>query len=273
MSLVAAVAAIVTMVTGCTASGSGSASHAPAGAQASGGASASARPDSTPASSTPASTSQPGAGLVTAAVAELKAGGSVHVNITSHTGGTAITFSQDSTATGGRQDMTFDGVGHATVLLISGVGYLQADEAGLMGFFGVSQADAARLTDKWISVRPGQKIGSTTYAQLTDGITLSSVASELAITGPYTAVADATVAGQHTFRVQGHVPASQKDPSTARETLNVTAAAPLRPVQLTLSGDPGNTDQITFSNWGEKLSIPVPPNAQPANSLGTPSLT
>jgi hypothetical protein len=210
---------------------------------------------------------------VTAAVAELKAAGSVHVNITSDTGGTTITFSQDSTATGGRQDMTFDGVGHATVLLISGVGYLQADEAGLMGFFGVPQSDAARLTDKWISVRPGQKIGSTTYAQLTDGITLSSVASEFAITGPYTAVTDATVAGQHTFRVQGRVPASQNDPGTARETLNVTAAAPLRPVRLTLSGDPGNTDQITFSNWGEKLSIPVPPNAQPASSLGTPSLT
>jgi hypothetical protein len=210
---------------------------------------------------------------VAAAVAELKAGGSVHVNITSDTGGATITFSQDSTAAGGRQEMTFDGVGHATVLLISGVGYLQADEAGLMGFFGVSQSDAARFTDKWISVRAGQKIGSTTYAQLTDGITLSSVASELAITGPYTAVADATVAGQRTFRVQGHAPASQHAPSTARETLNVTAAAPLRPVRLTLSGDPGNTDQITFSNWGEKLSIRVPPNAQPANSLETPSLT
>src|ERR1700742_921436 len=129
MSLAAAVAAIVTMVTGCTAGGSSPASHAAAGARAPGGASASARPATTPASSTPASPSQPGAGLVTAAVAELKAGGSVHVNITSDTDGTTIRFSQDSTATGGRQDMTFDGVGHATVLLISGVGYLQADEA------------------------------------------------------------------------------------------------------------------------------------------------
>jgi hypothetical protein len=195
------------------------------------------------------------------------------VTIASDTDGTKITFSQDATATGGRQDMTFDGVGHATVLLISGVGYLQADEAGLMGFFGVSQSEAARLTDKWISVRSGQKIGSTTYAQLTDGITLSSVASELSITGPYSAAKPGGAAGQRTIGVQGHAPASQKLPSTARETLNVTASGQTRPVQLALSGDAPNTDQITFSDWGEKLSIPVPPNAEPANSLGTPSLT
>ena len=50
MSLAVAVAAIVTMVTGCTAGGSSPASHAAAGARAPGGASASARPATTPAS-------------------------------------------------------------------------------------------------------------------------------------------------------------------------------------------------------------------------------
>jgi hypothetical protein len=247
------------MLAGCTSGGSGtsrSAASAPA---------ASATPSaSVPAMSAPR--------LLHAALAALRAGGSVHVDINSIAHGGSVAFSEDATGTGGRQVITMDGTGHATILLIRGVDYVRADTQTLQEFFEVPLTQAEQAAGRWISLRPGQKLGTSTYDDVTAGITLSSVATELQVGNPLSKTAPATVAGRPVIGVQAPVPASD-GLRGAKVVLYVTDDAALRPVRYELVGGGSTRDTISFSRWGEKLSLTAPPGAVPASSLTAGSVT
>jgi hypothetical protein len=220
---------------------------------------------------TPLSPGQSPSAVIAAALAALKAGPAVHVGISTTSSGGTITFSDDATASGGRQLITTSNGGDLTILYISGVGYVQANETGLVGFMEVPQTEAQSEAGRWISVSPGEDLGQSSYDDVVDGITLSSVASELAIAGPLTLTAPTTVAGQQAIAVQGHAPASMQLPSTARVTLYV-ATSDARPLRYQVSGVSGYQNQITFSDWGESLRLATPPGAIPAAG-GTPIVT
>ena len=174
-------------------------------------------------------------GLLSAALAALRAGGSVHVDITSIAHGGSVAFSDDATGSGGRQVITIDGTGHATILLIDGVDYVRADAQALQGFFEVTAAAAEQAAGQWISLRPGEKLGTSTYDDVTAGITLSSVATELQVGSPLSKTAPATVAGQPVIGVQAPLPASD-GLRGAKMVLYVTDDAALRPVRYELVG-------------------------------------
>jgi hypothetical protein len=196
----------------------------------------------------------------------------VHIDIRStDQTGTVTTFSDEATATGGKQVITIGGSQHAIVLLIDGVGYVQADQGALIGFFGVPRSEAAAVAGRWLSFRPGDSLGSSSYDDVVAGITLSSVASELQLSGPDSVTGPLTVAGQSVLAIQSPVPASQQLPSTARETLYV-AAHGSRPVLEKLSGAGGVQNQLTFSHWGETVRLTAPADALPVSSLGAPVL-
>jgi len=241
------------MLAGCTSGGS-SASPSAAGTPAASGAAMSAPR------------------LLSAALAALRAGGSVHVDISSIAHGGTVAFSDDATGNGGRQVITIDGTGHATILLIDGVDYVQADTQGLQGFFELPLTQAEQAAGQWISLRPGQKLGTSSYNDVTAGITLSSVATELQVGSPLSKSAPATVAGQPVIGVQAPAPASDGLPG-AKMVLYVTADAALRPVRYELVGGGSTKNTISFSRWGEKLSLTAPPNAVPASSLTEGSVT
>lgn len=226
----------------------------------------------------PAASSSAGAtGGTLSAAARLQAaqvavrnGGSVHVDITSNTTNGSVVFSDDDTANGGRQVITFDKVGHATILFIGGVGYVQGNAAGLQGFFGVTQQLAQRFADQWISLRPGNKLGANDYNSITAGITLSSVADELAMSGPLTLTAPATVDGQQVIGVQAPEPASAQLPATARTVLFVSDNSVMRPVEQAVLGAGSYKNQMVFRDWGEQLHITAPANAIPATQVSAP---
>lgn len=240
------------MLAGCTSGGS---SAAPPAATAT-----AAR--ATPATSVSAMSA---AGLQGAALAAVRAGGSVHVDITSHGPDGTVTYSDDATANGGRQVITFEGAGHATILLIDGVDYVQADAQALHGFFQAPLAQAERAAGQWISLRPGEKLGANTYDDVTAGITLASVATELEVGRPLSKTAPATVAGQPVIGVQAPLPASDGLPG-AKQVLYMTDDSALRPVRYELVGAGSTQNTISFSRWGERLSLTAPPNAIPASS-------
>jgi hypothetical protein len=210
--------------------------------------------------------------LLHAALAALRAGGSVHVDINSIAHGGSVAFSEDATGTGGRQVITMDGTGHATILLIRGVDYVRADTQTLQEFFEVPLTQAEQAAGRWISLRPGQKLGTSTYDDVTAGITLSSVATELQVGNPLSKTAPATVAGRPVIGVQAPVPASD-GLRGAKVVLYVTDDAALRPVRYELVGGGSTRDTISFSRWGEKLSLTAPPGAVPASSLTAGSVT
>jgi hypothetical protein len=223
----------------------------------------------TPAASLPAMSA---ARLLSAAQAAVRAGGSVHVDIASQAPNNSVTYSDDATGNGGRQVITFNGTGHATILLIGGVDYVQADAQALHGFFEAPLAQAEQAAGRWISVRPGQKLGTSTYDDVTAGITLSSVATELAVGNPLSKAAPATVAGQPVIGVQAPLPASDGLPG-AKLVLYVADDSALRPVRYELVGAGSTQNTISFSRWGERLSLTAPPNAIPASSLTAGSVT
>jgi hypothetical protein len=263
--------------TGTTPAGSPAASTAPVPtapggtAPASSPAAAASAPPATAPATTPLSPRQSPAAVLAAALAALKAGPAAHVDISTTTSEGAITFSDDATAAGGRQLISTSAGGDVTILFIAGVGYVQANVAGLVGFMQVPQSQAQSEAGSWISIRPGEELGQNDYDDVVDGITLSSVATELTIAGPLTLTALTTVAGQQAIGVQGRAPASMQLPSTARVTLYV-ATSDARPLRYQVSGVSGYTDQITFSDWGERLHLAAPPNALPAAG-GTPIVT
>ncbi len=247
------------MLAGCTSGGSSAAAPAATASTA----------RATPAASVPAMSA---AGLLSAALAAVRSGGSVHVDITSVTPDGSVAFSDDATGGGGRQVVTFDGTGHATILLIDGVDYVQADAAALQGFFQVTLAQSEQAAGRWISLRPGETLGASTYDDVTAGITLSSVATELQVGSPLSKTAPATVAGQPVIGVQAPLPASD-GLSGAKLVLYMTDNSALRPVRYELVGGGSTKNEISFSRWGERLDLAAPPNAVPASSLTVGGVT
>jgi len=235
----------------------------------SGGGSASPSAASTPAASAPAMSAPR---LLSAALAALRAGGSVHVDMSSVAHGGSVVFSDDATGSGGRQVITIDGTGHATILLIGGVDYVRADAQALQGFFELPLTQAEQAASQWISLRPGEKLGTSTYDDVTAGITLSSVATELQVGSPMSKTAPATLAGQPVIGVQAPLPANQ-GLRGAKTVLYVTDDAALRPVRYELVGGGSTQDTISFSRWGERLRLTTPANAVPASSLTSGSVT
>ena len=202
-----------------------------------------------------------------ASLAALKAGGAVHITISTVLPNGSITYSDDATADGGRQYITLSTGGNVTVLYVGGVGYVEGDAQGLAGVMAVPLSQAQSLAGQWIAVHPGQELGGSSYADIVDGVTLSSVASEIAVDAPLTLTAPATVAGQRAIGVQGRAPASEQLPASARVTLDV-AAAGSRPLRETVVASGGFTSTTTFSDWGESVSLsapqhPVAPVASP----------
>ena len=180
-------------------------------------------------------------GILGAALAAVRSGGSVHVDITADGPGGSVAFDDDSTASGGRQVITVDDTGHATILLIDGVDYVQADAQGLQGFFDATLSQAEQAAGQWISLRPGEELGTSTYDDVTAGITLASVATELQVGSPLSKTAPATAAGQQVIGVQAPLPASDGLPG-AKMVLYVTDNPALRPVRYELVGGGSTTN-------------------------------
>jgi hypothetical protein len=254
-------------LTGCSGSGS-----APPTATASGGKAASSAGSSPGASPLAASVAKSAPALLHGALAALRSGGSVHIDITVTLPGASIVESDDATASGGRQIMSIGQAAHATILFIAGVGYVKADAKGLNGFFGVPQPQAEQFAGRWIALRRGDKLGQTTYDDLTAGITLSSVASELEPVSTPKLAPPTTINGQRVVAVQAPAKASGVT-SKATETLDVTDNSLLRPVRAKVVAGGSYSSQISFTHWGETLHLSAPSSAVPASSVAPASVT
>ena len=249
--------ALVALLAGCSAAMTVPVPTAPAssGPVSSAPAPANTSPAPSPAVTAPA----PGSAtaVMAASLAALKAGRGVHVTISTVLSNGSITYSDDAAPDGGRQYITLSTGGNVTILYVGGVGYVEGNEQGLVGFMELPVSQAQSLAGEWIAVHPGQGLGASSYSDIVDGITLSSVASEIALDAPLTLTAPAAVAGQRAIGVQGRAPASEQLPASARVTLDV-AAAGSRPLRETVVASGGFTSTTTFSDWGESVPLSAP---------------
>ena len=179
--------------------------------------------------------------------------GWAHIDVRFEMSGRTISFSQDSGPSAGRQSVTI-GSDHATVILIGGIAYVNADAGALRDFVGLP-ANSSSLAGKWIAIRSSDR----GYATVSTGVTLGSALRQVVLGSPFVATGPSVVDGQHVVGIRCAVDTNQ-GPETGTEF--VPASGPILPVEIDVSGAQF-TERVSFSAWGAAVTLTVPANAVP----------
>jgi hypothetical protein len=195
-----------------------------------------------------------------------KAAGSVHFSSYTRVGRSSILFSADSAPGGGQQDIRMPGGAQMTVIVVSGVGYVDGNASALNGFLGLPTATAMQLAYRWISFTAADP----DYQQVVGGVTTGSVLGEITPVGTLVKTAPQTVDGQPVIGVRGPAPASSQMPKGSTITLYVAATGRPLPVGC-LEGSGSDQTDITLTRWGEHVSVSAPTKAVPVPVSSAPS--
>lgn len=199
-------------------------------------------------------------------VAAATAKGSVHLATTNSNGATGG-GTYDIRASEGRQTVYDGGQGSADLLVLPGSAYVKGDEPFLENSFGLSASSASQYAGKWISFAPSDP----GYQQIVAGDTLASALTESTPTGSLTLTPTRTIDAQSVVGLSGGLPRDDlQGGAKGSQVLYVSTAAPYLPVEVvtkgSLDGQSGTTT-VTFSRWGETISIAAPAGATPASSI------
>ncbi len=178
--------------------------------------------------------------------------------------GKTATFVNDVAAKRGKQDITI-GVQHAEIRILKSVAYLRANRAALLNFLGFPASIADKMTDRWVRF----EATDTGYADIAESVTLDSALNDIALSAPLAKTAARTVAGRRAIGITG------KAIDDGSGTLYVALSADHLPIQETNKSKDG-TGVITFSFWGETVSVSAPPKPIAFSSIagssgGTPA--
>jgi hypothetical protein len=182
---------------------------------------------------------------------------SVHVS--------AFNNSIDANAIEGRQLVSSGAQGNATILVVSGVAYLDGDANFLQNALGLSSATASTYVGKWISLRPTDPA----YQQVAAGLTMGTLLVEALPNGPVKLTPTTTIDGQS---VVGIVYNLSEDGVNVSETTYVSTAAPnliVESVNHASKSGVAVTTKATFSRWGESVVVAAPSGAVPISSIVT----
>ncbi len=212
-------------------------------------------------------TAAPPAGAATTSAtdeynAALKAVGSqgVHFDSTAQQSGATLDVTGDAGSTSGSQTLVVKSNGiteRMTARVVGPTGYVSGNAAALQHVIGLTKAQSSKYAGKWLSF-PTSNNG---LGELVGGLLSSQVAKELEIGGPYTYGKSATLAGQKATAIIGSV--ATQSGSKVPVVLYVPASGKPLPIkEVTNAGTGGGASAIhgtvTFSNWGENKSQPVP---------------
>lgn len=205
-----------------------------------------------------------GAPLMARALAAARAAGSVHIVADAKAGPSTAVYAQDCAANVGRQVVTADHGGQATVLDINGVGYVRGNATALAGFLGAPAKLARRAAGEWISFRSGQD----GYEHVVSGVTLTEVLAQITLIGVSRTGAVSTVAGHRVIGLRGEVPTGFGIPAGIQGTLYVSATGAPLPVSFQASAGGGaGGEKISFSRWGERVRVSAPERSVRVTSL------
>ncbi len=207
--------------------------------------------------------------VVALAMAAATAKGSVHLVSTDTGSGGPDGSTYDVSRTEGKQTESGGASGTATLVLVAGVAYVNADATFLQNGFGFPANDASAFAGRWISFQSTD----SGYQQIVDGDTLSSALSDSTPSGILTLKGTSVVDGKNVLAVSGGLPVSLLgDGATGSTVLYVSATAPFLPVKLVEQGSAdgqSGTTTVLFSSWGEDVLALAPTNATPFSSLTT----
>jgi hypothetical protein len=170
----------------------------------------------------------------------------------------------------GKQTIADGSEGNAALLVLPGIAYLKGDSAFLQDQLGLSISDASLYAQHWISFLPNDP--AYDYQQLVQGDTLGSALSESVPSGHLTQTSERTIDGESVVGVSGSAGGSLPKGAKESAVLYVSTAAPYLPVEFVETGAyEGRTGDstLTFSNWGEPISVAAPGHVTPESAISS----
>jgi hypothetical protein len=208
--------------------------------------------------------------LVRAALKSTIDGGSFHYVSTFTSQGQTQTTVGDAGVSSGKQVITI-GSDSFSVLVIGTACYFQGDARQMVDQLGLPLSIATPHAGQWISLAPGDLPYQSVYAAVT---THSALDDNIAF-APHQESGTSTRAGYRVLGITGPMTSQFVDGALQRAkgtaSLYITASRPHLPVQYT---EDGKIDKVasklvmTFSRWGEAVSVTAPRAAVTYLSLG-----
>jgi len=147
-----------------------------------------------------------------------------------------------------------------SVLLIAKTGYVRGNVSALEKVLGLTAAQSKSYKNRWLSF----PASTGSLSELVSGLRDSEIASELAMTGPYTMGGTKMIDGQLTQAIKGR--AATSSGTKVPIVLYVAATGPPRPVREVTNPDAKSSaiqGTVTFSDWGETTHPVAPATSTP----------
>jgi hypothetical protein len=198
---------------------------------------------------------------------------SLHYVATTKTPADSVTITGDVSKTEGKQTIVADvngQIGHVTVMLVGGSAYFEGDEPGLAAFMGLPQSIAVKYANQWVSLSPSD----TEFSAVASGLTTSSALLQSPISKPLSLQGLSEKSGRRVMTIGGFasgIPNGSTKKVTIPVRLYVDAKGRSLPVLYTANRTVDKKKEsasVTFSGWGEPISVTTPSGAVPIGSLG-----
>jgi hypothetical protein len=180
---------------------------------------------------------------------------SVRVTTTANQSGMKILEITDAGRSEGRQTIALTSGGKTNTLtseLIGGQLFVKGDAAILTSYLALSQGNANELAGQWFGIPKS----SGYYAEVAQGLTLSTGITEVTMTSSVKSAPNTTINGAKVEVLKGMSVKSSLEASF-KEALYFTVAKKPLPVEVTQSVQ-GSVGTIAFSHWNEKIDLVAP---------------
>jgi hypothetical protein len=199
--------------------------------------------------------------LLSQAVNDAVARGSVHVISVFRRGAMTESFQDDEATNQGRQLIRAGSV-RAEVIQIGRRAYLTGNGDAMVHYFGFPQHERSRLADRWVSLTPSDP----GYKTVVTDVTINSDINDLLPSAPLTSTIT-KLDGRSVIAITGRPPASQDPPQGAILTLYVSKTTQPLPIQETLTAPGGISGTSTFTSWGQPVNVSPPVHAIPVSTI------
>jgi hypothetical protein len=183
----------------------------------------------------------------------------VHFTSTAVQNGIRLEIAGDTGDTSGAQKITIRRGGTTesmTAMVVKKTGYVNGNKAALHDVIGLTNAQSSKYAGTWLSFPTSSSLGT-----LVSGLLNKEVATELAVSGPYTYGKKTTVNKLSALTISGTV--ATDGGAAVPVVLYVQASGPPKPIkEITNPSKSGGSSAISgtvaFSNWGEKKTQQAP---------------
>lgn len=193
----------------------------------------------------------------------------VHYVVVSSAGNHSVNLVADASSTKGNQTIVLregSHVGHVNGRLVGGNVYFEGDQYGLTQYLGMPSSLAPKYAGKWIVWTSSD----STYSWVEQDFQLSTALGQISMKAPLSIGGRTSVNGTSALNLNGTTSSLSEKGKSGPATLAVAASKTPLPLRFTGKGKEqlGKAyGTVTFSKWGETISVTAPTNAIPVSSI------